>query len=176
MSQQSGRYQRSAGGMVGALVVLLGVIAAFVAFRAVNRDNPQDPVDPVDYRPTVEFARGRASFPLLAPAALPDGWVATSAGFTPPPREHWHLGLLTAQERYVGLEQDPDASVRSMLEEFVDPQPRRAGDATIAGVRWQVWRDDGGDTALVRHGRQVTTLVVGTAPRAVLVDFAGSLR
>ena len=43
-------YQRSASGLVGALLVTLLVIGAFVAFRALNRDELEVGPEAVDYR------------------------------------------------------------------------------------------------------------------------------
>jgi hypothetical protein len=162
--------------MVGAMVVLLVVVAVYVGFRAVTRENPPSPVHTVGYLPDARFAAEKAGFDLLVPPTLPDGWRATTVTFTPGRRPHWHLGLLTDRDRYVGLEQ-ADRPVRSMLEAYVDPHPSKGAPVTVAGRPWSTWTDSGGDLALVRRGGGATTLVVGhDVPRAALVSFAASLR
>jgi hypothetical protein len=176
VSEQPGRYQRSAAGMAGALVVLVGVLVAFVVVRGAIREDPPSPVHAIDYRPQLDYARGEADFHVLAPSSLPAGWRITQATYTPGTDAHWHLAGLTADDRYVGLEQ-ADRSVRSLLEEYVDPQPSRGGSVTVSGQRWSTWHDDGGDLALVRSGDGVTTLVVGhDVPREQLTGYVGRLR
>jgi hypothetical protein len=174
VSGQPGRYQRSAPGMIGAMLILLAVVVGFVLLRDLNRAEPESPVRAIDYQRTVDFASEQADFDILAPESLPTGWKATTAGFTPDPGD-WHLGVLTDRGRYVGIEQST-RSARSMLETYVDPSPTRAGAVTIDGARWQKWTDPGGDIALVRTRGEVTTLVVGTAEQDVLVDYIASLR
>ena len=173
MSEQPGRYQRSASGMIGAMLVLLAVVGAFVVFRAVNRNEPESPVRTVDYQQTLDYARDQADFPLPAPASLPEGWRATSVDFVPEPLR-WHLGLLTDEDRYVGLEQSR-SSVDKMVETYVDPEAIRGKPVQVEGQTWRTWTDEGGDTALTRETGEVTTLVVGTAGLDVLVDFVESL-
>lgn len=176
MSEQPGRYQRSAAGMVGAMLVLVAVLVVFVAVRGLVRESPPSPVHAVDYRPQAAYARSQADFHVLAPTSLPDGWRVTQATYTPGVREHWHLGALTDHDRYVGLEQ-ADQPVRSMLEQYVDPRPSRGQPVTVAGRRWSTWHDDGGDVALVRGGEGVTTLVVAhDVSHAELVDYVTRLR
>lgn len=176
VSEQAGRYQRSAAGMVGAMLVLVAVVMAFVVFRDANRVDPPSPVRAVDYTPDLRYARQQASFEVLAPASLPQGWRATTVAYVPGKRDSWHLGLLTDENRYVGLEQSKD-SVRSMLDAHVDPAPARGEPVSIGGTTWSTWSDTGGDRALVRRTGGVTTLVVGhDLPQQELVDFTASLR
>lgn len=174
MAEQPGRYERSFAGLIGAMVALLLVVGVFVVFRDINRTEPDNPVKPVDWKRPASYARGEADFPLLAPRRLPDGWYATSVRFERQDGQAWHLGMLTGDQDYVGLEQTPD-SASTMVEEFVDEDAVRGDDVVIDGDTWQAWSDDE-DEALVREGRQVTTLVVGTTPQRVLVDFVRSLR
>lgn len=160
--------------MIGALVILLLVIGGFVAFRGLNRDNRETPVRAVDYAKTLAFAQRKVDFDVLAPPRLRTGWKATSVGFTPAPSPHWHLGVLTDTEHYVGIEQGT-GSLPSMLSTYVDEAPARAGSVDVGGRSWQVWRDPGGDTALAdRHGG-VSTVVVGTLDRQMLVDYVRTL-
>jgi hypothetical protein len=162
--------------LVGAMLVLLAVVVAFVVLRELNRNDPASPVRAIDYTSDVEFARDRAGFELLAPARLPEGWRATTARYVPGDSEHWHLGMLTEDDRYVGLEQST-ASAESMVAEHVDEAATRDGTVSVAGVPWTTWRDDGGDLALVREEAGTTTLVVGHEVDAdVLADFTASLR
>lgn len=174
MSEQPGRYQRSAAGMVGAMLVLLAVIAAFVVFRDINRNDPKSPVRQVEYEQTLSYARDQADFPLLAPESLPEGWRATSVEFVPEPTR-WHLGILTDEDRYVGLEQSR-GSVDNMVETYVDRDAVRGKQVQVAGEEWRTWTDGRGDTALTRVEGGVTTLVVGTPELEELVDFVESLR
>lgn len=160
--------------MVGAMAILLAVIVAFVLLRDLNRDDPESPVEPLDYRPSLAFAREQASFEVVAPDRLPPGWEATNVEFTPDP-SRWHLGVLTDQGRYVGLEQAV-ASQTSMVQTYVDGDASHGNDVTIDGQTWSSWSDSGGDSALVRTGGKVTTLVVGTVEQGVLVDYVQSLR
>ncbi len=176
VSGQAGRYQRSAGGMVGALVVLLALVGAFVAFRALSRDDPPSPVREVDYVQVADYARKQTDFEVVAPTSLPAGWRATTVSYIDGEDGRWHLGLLTGQDDYVGLEQ-AESSEESMVATYVD-EAAVPGDAIdVAGLPWTTWSDDGGDLALVREVGGTVTLVVGNeVPRQELVDFAASLR
>src|SRR3954471_425217 len=135
MSTQPGRYQRSFRGMIGAMLVLLLVVAAFVAFRGALRKHPADPGKAVDYKDPAQFARGEADFDVLVPRELPDGWIATSVRYVGGPEQSWHLGLLTNDRRYVGLEQ-AERPASGMVEEFVDENAVRGGQVRIDGHTW----------------------------------------
>ena len=174
VSQQPGRYQRSSAGLVAALVLLVLVIGAFVVLREVTRTAPTTSVEPVEWRSAATYARAEADFGVLAPRRLPPGWYATSVRFERGDGPSWHLGMLTGEGRYVGLEQRADSAV-TMVEEFVDEEAAPGDEVVIAGQTWQAWSDDE-DQALVREDEDVTTVVVGTVTQEVLVDFAESLR
>jgi hypothetical protein len=113
---------------------------------------------------------------VLAPPDLPPGWRATTARFDRIGTPHWHLGVLTDEDRYVGLEQSSQ-SVRTMVREYVDEAARRSAPVDVAGARWSTYTDDGGDLALVRRAAGTTTVVVGhEVPRAQLAAYTASLR
>lgn len=169
-----GRYQRSFGGMVGAMVVLAAVVLAFVAYRAVNRSDVADPVRSIAFAEDLPFYRSKATFPLLAPSSLPDGWRATSARFNVTEPQTWHLGVLTDKDRYLGLEQAHE-SVRTMVASFVDKEATQGPDVVVNGVTWQSFSDSGGDHALVRQEGEVTTLVVGSGSAQQIRDYVGML-
>jgi hypothetical protein len=176
MSGQAGRYQRSAAGMVAAMFVLVLVVIGWVLFREAVREVPETPVRTVDYVQVADSAREQASFDVLAPEELPEGWRATSARFTPGRTESWHLGMLTDEQEYVGLEQS-GASVDDMVEEHVDAEAVEGKSVEVAGETWQTWRDAGGDLALVQESGDTTTLVVGHGvPQPTLADFVERLR
>ena len=139
-------------------------------------EDPVSPIKRVDYARDVPLAREAADFELIAPPRLPRGWQATTVRFTPAPGAHWHLGVLTDERRYVGLEQSR-SSVRSMVEEYVDESATRGRPADVAGKPWATYTDPGGDLALVRRAGTTTTVVVGhEVPRSTLVSYAASLR
>ena len=105
MTEQPTRYPRTFSGMLSSLVVLVVLVLGVVGFQALRQSDPTDPVVPIDYRAAAAVRRGAASFTLAAPPSLPAGWIATSATFTPGADESWHLGLLTEDRHYVGVEQ-----------------------------------------------------------------------
>jgi hypothetical protein len=176
VSGQAGRYQRSAGGMAGAMIVLVVLILGWVGFRALTSSEPADPVQTVDYHREVPVAKKAATFDLVAPPTLPSGWRATTVGFDDAPDQHWHLGVLTSHGRYVGLEQG-DQPVMTFVHKYVDDAARRGKPVEVAGERWSTYTDAGGDTALVRRSGSTTTLVVGhEVPRSDLISYTASLR
>ncbi len=156
------------------MLVLLLVVVGFVMLRDLNRVEPEGSGGAVDYRQSAAFAREQAGFEVLAPRQLPAGWRATSVEFVPEPAR-WHLGLLTEEGKYLGLEQ-LDSSVRSMVTTYVDEEATRGKDVSIDGRPWSSWTDSEGDTALVRSDGEVTTLVVGPVEQDVLVSYVRSLR
>ena len=92
VSEQPGRYQRSVSGMVGAMVVLLLVMAAYVGFRALNRDELEVEPETVDYLEAVQFAQD-ADWTVVYPPAVPEGWRSTSVESQQ--GEAWGIGFLT---------------------------------------------------------------------------------
>jgi hypothetical protein len=176
VSEQSGRYQRSPGGLLAARVVLVVLVIGYVAVQALLRPDGSAPQQRVDYAPVVPQARKAAHFAVVAPTRLPAGWRATSVRFTPGPVQRWHLGVLTDRGRYVGLEQGRQ-SVREVVDRFVDPAAVRGRPVVVRGATWATYTDSGGDLALVRHAERTTTLVVGHAvSRSQLRSYTARLR
>jgi hypothetical protein len=174
VSEQPGRYERSFGGLIGALALLLLVVGAFVVFRDSVREVPDNPVEPVEWRGAATYARQQADFGVAVPRRLPPGWYATSVRFERGDDQSWHLGILTDEGRYVGLEQRGDSET-TMVEEFVDEEAERGDEVVIDGRSWQAWSDER-DQALVREDDGVTTVVVGTVSQEQLADFVRLLR
>ena len=184
---RGGRHEQSVGGLIGALLVLLLGVGAFVVLRDVNRTDPGSPVQAVDYERPEQFAQEVAPFEVLAPEELPEGWIATSVRFEDRSPTSWHLGLLTDEERYIGIEQ-AERPLRAMVGDFVDEEAREGATVEVAGATWATWTDPErdpaadpstdpeGDLALVREDGGTTTLVVGTVSQDALVSFVESLR
>ncbi len=173
------RYQRTSGGLVGAMIVTVLFVVAFVGFRGFVRDNDSTPVRKVDYQTWVKAGRSDGKLAVYVPSPLPKGWEATSASYETGTQPAWHLGLLTAGRKYVGVEESRD-SAQDLVDEHVDPDATRGKDVRIDGVTWQTWRDAGGDYAVVRgldgpDGTPESLLVVGSAPESQVRALAGSL-
>ena len=176
---QSGRYQRSTSGMVGALLVTLLVIFAVVALRACNRTTLDVQPQHVDYLAQVGYAQ-QAGARLVYPASLPSGWYATNVTFDQGRQPQLEISTLTADGRYAGFVQSP-ASAPELLTRYVDAHPTGGRPVRVAGAvdgtvtTWDLWTDSGGDTALVARHRGATLLVFGSASQSQLERLAASL-
>ena len=178
-SAGGGRYQRSSGGLVGALIVTVAAVVAFAVFRGLTSDEEPTPVRAIDYSASVQGARADGKLTVLAPDRVPPGWKATSATYTRGVSPTWHLGLLTGDTKYVGVE-EARASIEDLVEEHVDENAQRGKDVTIGAQKWQTWTDSDGDYAVARalagpKGAEESVLVVGTAPERQVRQLAASL-
>lgn len=169
-STGSSRGNPSMGDVLRSVAVLGALILALWGFGQLFTDTPERAVKPIDYRSTVTSARPAAEFELLAPRTLPDGWVATSARFTP---TTWHLGVLTDEEKYVGLEQQR-VSAKKLIEIYAK-ESKAAGTVTIEGDVWDVRKGSDGDVTFVRTESGLTTLVTGETSRAEVEAYVSSL-
>lgn len=177
MSESPSRYQRSAPGLIGAILVCLALIAAMwvlVRFQSAGGEDVE-PAPTVDYGEALADAREQAPFEVLAPVPPPQGWRATSVDFeVAGPLRTWELGFLTPDEEYVGLTQSNETTDAVVAGATRADQPGRP--ITIAGDQWQTLTSDEGETALVRVDEDVTVVVTGTAEQSSLVAFAESLQ
>jgi hypothetical protein len=176
-----GSYQRSASGLLGAMVATVLAVVAFVAFRGLTRDNEPTAVPTVDWHISYQAARADNKLQVLAPSgSLPSGWKATSVSYLPGAEPAWHLGLLTSKGKYVGIDESTD-DLDGLAHRYVDPDASRGKDVDLDGQRWQVFTDAGGDYALgrsvPRSGGQTpeSQLVGGSAPDATIRAFVATL-
>ena len=173
------RPPRTFGAMAGALVFLLLVVLGWVLFRAVTSDHNPTPVRTVDWSAWVKAGRAEQRLAIFAPESLPSGWRATSVDYTGGNTPQWHLGMLTGEGKYVGVEESL-TSTKDLVEQYIDEEAVRGKDVTVGGATWQSWSDAGGDHALVRSvevdGRAYESVLVGgSAPEETVERFAGSL-
>ncbi len=176
MSEQSGRYQRSMSGMIGALLVTLVAITSFVLWRAINRDDVEISAEPVDYLASVRYLQDGGKT-VVHPPALPVGWVATSANYEAGRDFSWNLGTLTPDGQFAGLRQQ-DASVEQLVSDFVDEDAVEGDPVTLDSelvTSWRSFTDSGGDFGLAAELGEETLLVYGSADQQELKDFASSL-
>ena len=169
-------YDRSASGLIGAIVaVLLLIFVMFLLTRLVQRD-VADPAATIDYRASLAEARANAPFAVVAPEPVPPGWRATSADAGMRDADYvWHLGFVVDDEEYAAVDQSTAKSGSFMAD--VTPAAERGAPVEVNGVRWQTFHAaDGDDNALVLRSADSTTVVSGTVGQDVLVGFAESLQ
>lgn len=172
MSEQPGRYQRSASGMVGAMVVLLLIIGAYVGFRALNREELEVEPERVDYLAAARFAQ-ESDWTVVYPTTVPDDWKPTSVASRP--GDAWGIGFVTP-DGFAGLHQSDD-STDDLLETYVGEDAAEVGPVQIEGAEtpWQAYEDSGGDLGLLGEVDGEQVLIYGSAPTADLQRLAGSL-
>jgi Protein of unknown function (DUF4245) len=164
---------RTIGDLLLSLAILLGIVGFVVLF--VPRPNT-DAVRVVDYTTLLTEARSDAPYPILAPVGLSDRWRATSARYEPDETvTTWHLGFVTPQDAYAGVEQS-----NGQRREFVQEMTNDGGfDGTteIDGVIWERrLRESKAQRSLVLTQDNVTTIVTGTASWDELRELAAALR
>ncbi|HEY3560094.1 MAG TPA: DUF4245 domain-containing protein [Kribbella sp.] len=176
--RQAYRRDKAKSQTVGNMVFALVICLAVVAFLIVVTWRPkQEKVNAVEYTAQLEDARKAAPW-VRGPEPMPSGWTATSVEFRAPQQEPmtWHLGIVTSEKKYVGLEQSNVTTGK-----FVGDKLGRTsadGTATVAGVTWQrkVLLDRKNENALILVGSGVTTIVTGNAGYPALEAFAAVLR
>jgi hypothetical protein len=151
------------------------VVVGFIA--AVTWRPHEENVRSVDYSHHLAEARKLAAW-VRAPEPMPAGWQATSVELRAPERSPitWHLGIVTTDKKYVGLEQSNVSAARFTGDEL--GPTRDDGTSTVAGVTWQrkVLLDREGEQAIVLAGSGVTTIVTGNAGYPALETLAAALR
>ena len=158
---QPGRYNRSFGGMTGALIVTVLFVLAFVTWRGLFRGEVDDTPVPVDWRDIVQVAE-QANLSVVHPA-----------GDDP----RWGLGVLTDDGDFVGIRQQ-DASVDDLVELYVDEDADAGDEASVTSEvadTWQTFTDDGGDTGYATEIGDEALLVYGSAPAGDIEAFMGLL-
>ena len=170
--EKPSRYDRSFGGLLGALIVTVLFVAAYVGFRAFIREQPDIAPESVNYLGCVSDLQADGTT-IVYPVQLPAGWIDTSVGFEPGQSPSWRIGMLTDRQEYVGVVQQRDGSLHDLLATYVDKAPIKGDDTSAEnglGVAvWQTWSDQGGDHAFSTEPDSgplagQTLLVYGSAP------------
>jgi hypothetical protein len=162
VSDSRSGYRQSVSGLVGAVLMSLVLIAAIWLLSRFQHHDPISPTPTVNFSAPLAQARAEAPFKVLAPHPVPPGW---------------HLGLLTARgsdAEYVGLDQSNDIPREFIAATTTADEP--GPPVTIGKVVWKTLTSaDGHETALVQERPKVTTIVSGTAGKAVLEGYVASL-
>ncbi|HWJ66080.1 MAG TPA: DUF4245 family protein [Nocardioides sp.] len=177
---RSGRYQRSAAGLVVSLLVTVVAIGGLLYFMGAFRHDFEAKPQAVDHLEVVESAQQSGLTPVY-PEALPEGWIATGVDVVPGDDPVFMVRMLTDDNRFVGVRQE-DSSPGALLAAWVDEETETAEGYTVPdAVRrpvaraWEGWTDDGGDTAYVAEFGDETLIVFGSAPAEDLQAVIDSL-
>ncbi|HEU4948559.1 MAG TPA: DUF4245 domain-containing protein [Kribbella sp.] len=156
------------------------LLACFVvvAFLAIVTWRPkEEKILAVEYTAQLQNAKKVAPW-VRGPAPMPSGWTATSVEFRAPDQRPitWHLGVVTSEKRYVGLEQSNVTANSYQSNEL--GKTEADGTSSVNGVIWQrkTLLDREGEHALVLISSGVTTIVTGNAGYPALETFAATLR
>lgn len=155
-------------------LALIGIAAAVVYLFVPHDDHAPD-IKRVDYRVELLTARRAASYPVEAPAGLPDAWKATSVRFQGENSDRWHLGFQAPGGQYVQVEQS--AGKRS---DVID-QASQGASATkrtqeIDGRTWTRYSGGRYDALVLEDTPGSTTVVAGTASFDQLTTVAAALK
>jgi len=176
-----GGYNRSFGGLVGAMIVMVVAVVLIWLALGLFRDEAEFEPAPIDYDASMT-ALAENGAALAYPERLPEGWRVNNLAYDPADPS-FSLALLTDDERFVGVYHGRE-DLEELLERLVDDSVEEDGTVELTdgdgeSGQWQVFGDEGGDTAYVRVGEQrrdpVVTIVYGSAPDEDLREVVGSL-
>ena len=171
-----GRYERSVGGLVGSMIVLVLAVLAIVVFRGVFRDTPEYQPEDIDYRELVVSAQEAGLKPVY-PAELADGWTVKDATYAAAAdRPSYDLVFSTDDGHTAGLHQE-DASADSLVSTYVGNGASEddGADVTTDLGTWTSWTDTDGDHAWTTDIGDDTVLVYSSGSTEGLRDLLESL-
>jgi hypothetical protein len=179
--ERPGRYERSFGGLVGAVIVTVLVVVGFVVYTGIFRNAEETQRTPVDY---VESVKGlqQSGVEVVYPATVPEGW--TVVGVDVPPVDLGQaptigLDLTTSSEDYVGFDvvaDDADDALEEVYdngETITESDPLTGSPGVVAD--WQGWTVGDRDHAYTATYEQRTLVVFGSADPDELADLVGRL-
>lgn len=169
-------YQRSASGLVGAMVVLVLIVIGIVVFRGAFRETPSYEPEPIDYLALVTSVQQQGMKPAYPPA-LPAGWYVKDASFRPGDRPVLDLAMTTDAGRFAGLHEE-DRGVDDLVDTYVGGDATEGEELRLDGAVARTWRtfsDPGGDHAFAAEVGGQTVLVYGSAPEGELRSLVESL-
>ena len=166
------------------LVAMAVLFVPVVLITQLFTRTPEPPVTAIDWRPVAQQAASEADYEVLAPANLPEGWVATRARYVPTGGpllggdpaigDTVQLGFLSPEQRYIGLDQRDVAPEQFVAS--VTRNGRAEGSTDAVGRTWlRMVSEDGRTRALVSQGEDAVTIVSGDLPYEVLEAFVTTL-
>ena len=171
-----GKYQRSAGGLVAALVVTVVAVGGLLWVLGLFRPDTNIRPEAIDYLEIAGEAQDAKLDPVY-PASLPKGWIATKFEVEPGTEPALEIGLFTDDEEFVGIQQE-SASASELVRTYVDEDASAIDIYSVRGSvagAWQGYEDEGGDTAYAAEVGDRTVLVYGSASPEELQDLIGRL-
>lgn len=169
-----GRYERSFGGLIGSMIVLVLVVFAIVVFRGTYRDTPEYTPSDVDYDALVESVQEAGLGPVHA-LELPAGWSVKDASYRPGERPVLDVVFATDDERTVGIHQE-DASEQDLLDTHVGEEATETGATLTTAVgTWTGWIDSDDDHAWTTEVGDETVLVYSSGDPDELRAFVETL-
>jgi hypothetical protein len=157
------------------LVVICLLIVGWQAFRS-SEDVGVRTVDPSN---SVALAAARASYDLVVPQGLGEGYRPTSArtdagDATQGDAVTLELGYLTPQEEYAGFVVSDDRGAGPVAAVLDGAEDR--GSVELGGVTWTRSVTDRDETVLSREDAGVIVLVTGSAADEELETVAAAVR
>ncbi len=171
-----GRYDRSFGGLVAALVVTVVAVGGLLWFFGLFRPDLEVDPDQVDYLRTADEAQDAGLEPVY-PTSLPEDWIATAYDVMGGERPTFEIRMLTDDDEYVAIRQEAAPSselVRELVDEEASPIDVYSVRGSVAEA-WEGFEDEGGDTAYAAEVGRQTVLVYGSASPEELQDLIGRL-
>jgi hypothetical protein len=168
----------SFGNMVRSLLPLVVICLLVVAWTTLRQDADENPVREVDPSSTVQLAAARASYQILLPQGLDQGYRPTSArtdagnaGEGDPVT--LEIGYVTPEEEFAGFVVSDDRRadpVAAVLDGGTE-----GGTVDVAGRPWTRSTTERGETALSREDDGVIVVVSGSADEDELADVAAAV-
>jgi hypothetical protein len=173
-----GRYQRSVGGLVAALLITVLAVGGLLWFLGLFRADVDNRLEAIDYLETVGEAQDAKLSPVY-PASLPKGWIATGfdIDIDTGKRPVFEIRLLTGDDRFLAIHQEtasPTELVRKYVDEDATATDIFTADGSVADA-WQGYQDAGGDSAYVSEVDGQTVIVYGSASSGDLQDLVDRL-
>ncbi len=171
---QPSRYNRSFGGLIGSIIVLVLVVIGIVLFRGAFRNTPEYQPDDVDYLEMVASIQQLGLEPVYPPE-LPAGWSTKTASFDSGDRPAVDMVFTTDDAHTAGVHQ-ADESTTDLLDTYVGDGAHENGDTLTTGVgTWTGWDDTDADHAWTTELGDDTVLVYSSGDADALRSFVQSL-
>ena len=118
--------------------LIVGLLAGYTAWKQPDRQQYR-----VDVTSTLQAARTKAAFPVLALPENTEGWTANSVFFDGVPQQpgrwRWHIGYTTPSNGYVSIDASDQLDLDALMGPYSGTTVVTPNSETVNGREWQVY-------------------------------------